>query len=196
MAPRSPDDVPGFVSDALDGLADLRSDSAALQNILAGVAAASGLAQPSRGARERLLTGATGGVMRYAPFFFKLGQLFELQRSAVMQACLRSLDDAEWQPGPHPSVRLMHLEGGPHTAGADVGLVSMPSDLPWPLHRHLGEERVLLLEGSYVDHTGRLYQPGDLHDMAAGSEHSFFVQPGQRLVLAVVLFGGFEFVTP
>ena len=192
MASKLPGEIPTFVSEALEVNDTLSSDVALLEDLLVGVATTSGISTPSPSAKTRLVSVASAGAMRYAPFFSKLCELFDLSRDAVLRLCERSLDERQWVEGPHPSVGLMHVGGGERVAGADVGLVRMPSAFPWPNHRHFGEERALLLEGSYVDDQGKLYRPGDFHEMPADSQHSFFVRSPNRLVLAVVLFGGFE----
>ena len=196
MTFKSPNDVPEFIRDALDGGDALDANSPAIESLLADVAAASGTTAPSASAKSRLLGGVNAGALRYAPFFAKLGDLFDLSRESVIAVCERSLSGENWEDGPHPAVKLLHLQGGPRVAGADVGLVTMPSEFPWANHRHLGEERVLLIEGSYLDIAGKVYRPGDFHEMPANSQHSFHVQPGSRLVIAIVLFGGFEIVQP
>jgi anti-sigma factor ChrR (cupin superfamily) len=48
----------------------------------------------------------------------------------------------------------VHLVGGSATAGADVGFVRITAGTTFPPHRHLGEEHVLVLQGSYQDSDG------------------------------------------
>ena len=62
-----------------------------------------------------------------------------------------------------------------------------------PRHRHLGPERVLVLEGAYrEDPSGRIYQPGDWHEMPPGSAHAYSVLPGRDLLLAVSVTQGID----
>jgi hypothetical protein len=147
---------------------------------------------PSPAARSRLLAAVTTGPVRYAPFFDRLEQLFDLGRDPIVRIFERIDLVSSWNPGPHPSVRVMHFPGGPAVANADTGLVRMPSDFVWPRHRHHGVERALILEGEYTDSDDRVYRAGDIHEMGAGSEHSFTVPRGAPLLLAVTLFGGIE----
>jgi putative transcriptional regulator len=142
--------------------------------------------------RQRLLAAATTGPMRHAPFFDELGRLFDLGVDAVVRVLERAGIASEWQPGPHPSIRLFHLEPGPSLAAADAGFVRMPASFAWPAHRHTAAERVLILEGGYRDSSGRVYLPGDVHEMAANTEHSFTVLPEKELLFALVLHGQIE----
>ncbi len=79
-------------------------------------------------------------------------------------------------------------------AGLDTGLVRLKKGMPFPRHRHVGAERVLILEGSYRDHEQRLYAPGDFHDMAAGTEHALQMSADEDVLLAVILSAEIEVV--
>lgn len=62
-----------------------------------------------------------------------------------------------------------------------------------PMHKHLGEERVLLVQGRCKDQLGQDYHAGDELWMAPGSTHSFTVEPeAPDLIFAMALFGGIE----
>jgi hypothetical protein len=149
---------------------------------------------PPPALRSRLLAAATTGPMRHAPFFDELARLFDLGVDAVVRILERAGSDAEWEPGPHPAVRLFHLEPGPSLATADAGFVRMPASFEWPAHRHTAVERVLILEGGYRDSEGRIYRPGDIHEMGPETEHSFTTLPESPLLLALVLHGKIEMI--
>ena len=75
---------------------------------------------------------------------------------------------------------------------AITGFIRLDSGLVFPPHKHLGEERVLVLQGYYVDQvTGVEYGPGDVVELPANSEHSFEVlaESTGLLYLAVVQEG-------
>jgi hypothetical protein len=129
---------------------------------------------------------------RFAPLFAKLSQFFDLSPGALRAVLTRAERDSEWQPGPLPWVSLFHLDAGPALAGLDTGLVRLKKGMPFPRHRHVGPERVLLLEGGYFDNDQRWYGPGDLHLMADGSEHSLQIGDEQDLLLAVILVADIE----
>ncbi len=149
-----------------------------------------GAETPAPSLRSRLLAAATTGPMRHAPFFDELARLFDLGVDAVVRILERAGSESEWEPGPHPLIRLFHLEPGPSLATADAGFVRMPASFEWPRHRHTGgKERVLILEGAYRDSSGRVYRAGDIHEMGPDTEHSFTVLPDSPLLLALVLHG-------
>ncbi len=111
-----------------------------------------------------------------------------------MRDLLSSLSDAaRWEPGPLPGSSLFHLDGGPRIATADAGFVRLPAGLEFPVHRHLGSERVLLLEGSYRDSDGKHWGPGRCARNARRQLPR--VHGGQRtrsLLIATVLEAGIE----
>ncbi len=180
------DATPDFIREALEGL---EPDSAGVEDALVALAVSSGVESPSPALKNRLLAAATKGPMRFAPFFDELGRLFDLGVEAVTRVLERSGVESEWETGPHPSIRVFHLEGGPVLAGADAGFVRMPAGFEFPLHVHSAAERVLILEGGYRDSDGRTYLAGDVHEMPAGTEHAFAVLPDRPLLFALVLHG-------
>jgi anti-sigma factor ChrR (cupin superfamily) len=141
--------------------------------------------------RARLLDDVRRAPLRYAPFYDRLKDLFDLDEPALLAVLERSLEPSAWEPY-MPGAHAFHLQAGPLVAGADAGLVRMKAGLVFPSHVHLGDETALVLEGSYRESTGRVYQAGDVHAMAAGSRHAYDVLPGSPLVFAVVLHGGIE----
>src|SRR5438105_1128682 len=121
------DVLPDFVRDALgDSPETLAGDAEQLEPVLMVLAESAGSETPPPSLRRRLLSAATAGPMRFAPFFDGLGRLFDLEQSAVVRVLERADSESEWEPGPHPAIRLLHLTGGPALAGADAGLVRMP----------------------------------------------------------------------
>ena len=121
--------------------------------------------------RARLLGAVAESGERFAPLFDKLTKFFDLSVDALREVLVRAGRESEWEPGPLPWVSLFHFAGGPAVAGLDTGFVKLKKGMPFPPHRHMGKERVLILEGSYRDHEQRHFGPGDFHDMSEGTEH-------------------------
>jgi len=183
---RLPELLPEFAKEALaDHQSDVQASSAValieLNELLEPV-------EPSREARQRLIAAVAAPPLRYAPFFKRLTALLDLSDENVERVLGEVRNAAQWEPA-LPGVQLFHFAGGPAVAGADVGLVRIEPNHHFPNHRHRGEERLFVLEGGYVDSSGREYRPGDLHVMASGTSHSYRVS-AQGLLAAVVLYGG------
>jgi putative transcriptional regulator len=194
MRPFDPNSVlPEFAAEHASSAAEER-ELAALLAELSQVSASDVQASELAQGRARLLAAVAQSSERFAPFFAKLTQFFDLSVEALREVFARAERESEWQPGPLPWVSLFHLNGGPAVAGLDTGFVRLKKGMPFPHHRHRGMERVLILEGGYHDHEQRFYGPGDSHDMTEGSEHSLQMIADQDVLLAVILSGEIEVV--
>ena len=143
--------------------------------------------------RERLLATVARPRLRYAPLFVKLTELFDLNDSDLAALFERAATRGAWTDSQIPGTRLMHLQGGPRVAGADNGLVRLAAGTRFPLHRHLGLERVLVLDGGYRDEQdGRLYLPGDWHEMQPGTSHAYMALSQRELLFAVSVVAGID----
>lgn len=185
--------LPEFVREALDSEASpSKLEQQELAEVLGSkLSMALTPVPPVPAARDRLLASALAGAERYAPFFDRLSRLFDLGVDRIREIMSGVNDPARWESGPLPGVLLMHFSGGAAVTGADVGLVRMPAGLKFPVHRHIGGERVFILEGSYTDSEGKLWLPGDLHEMGAETSHAYQVL-SDGLLFALVLYGGVE----
>lgn len=184
---RDQPDIPAFLRDAFD------ADPSSLR---AGVELAAALplllraATPTGGAR--LLRDVTALPLRYAPFFDRLAALWDLSPERVQAVLLAAAKPESWHKPGLPGLRVLEVEPGPRLRGARTTLTRFAAGMRYPSHRHHGPEALLVLEGSYLDVSGRRVSPGDLHEMDAGSEHWFRVARGEPCVAASLQFG-FEF---
>lgn len=168
----------------------LRAEADAVGEALSALAVALPSPSPHPDLRTRLLASASGPA-RFAPFIDRLARMIDVAADAAREL-LASIDrPGAWLPSPAPNVLLIHLPGGPAVAGLDAGFVRIAAGTPFPLHRHIGDERVLVLQGSYRDSTGATVRAGEQTHMPAGSEHHFTAGPERDLIYAVV-FGGIE----
>ena len=143
--------------------------------------------------RERLLASVGRPELRFAPLYAALGELFDLDAQRLAALFTRAAAPAAWTRVPIPDTLLLHLDGGPRVAGADNGLVKLRAGARFPRHRHLGDERVLVLDGSYVDEpSGRIYRAGDLHEMREGTAHAYVASAERDLLLAVSVVRGVD----
>ena len=144
--------------------------------------------EPPTGARRALMDAVAQGPERLAPLLDRLAVLLDLGMEAARSRVAQIFDPASWEPFPVNGIALVHLQGGPATAGADVGFVRVPAGSQFPTHTHVGEERVLVLQGAFEDLDGSVYRAGDLAFAEAGSTHSFRALEGEDLIYAVVVF--------
>ena len=183
-------ELPTFVQEALEGASEQERRDAGEALALLSLVAEPMDASPGR---SRLVRVVEKGADRYRPLFDRLAVLFDLPVEGI-RAVLSAIDGdpGAWTQGPIPGVGLLHFDGGPAVAAADNGLVHLEPGTPFPHHKHLGQEEVLVIEGAYRADDGRIYRAGDRHSMTAGTEHSYEVLPDARCIFAVCLHGGIE----
>ena len=143
---------------------------------------------PSDALRERILASATrhGRLDRFAE---QVAGLTGMSRREAEQtlACLG--DPGAWTSSSVPGAAFMTVRAGAGSEDTIQGVFRLPAGVVFPMHEHLGRERVLVLQGSCID-GGCIVRPGDMTDMPAGSRHSFEVRPGPDLVFLAVLQRG------
>lgn len=144
---------------------------------------------------ERLLKTVAAPPWRYAPFFARIGALWDLPEERVEAALATTGDLAAWKRTPLPGVRVIEVTAGPRAAGAETFLVRFAPGTRFPRHRHPGPESLLVLQGSYTDTNGVTVGPGDLHEMAPATEHGFLVAQGEPCIGAALQYGR-EFTGP
>lgn len=138
------------------------------------------------GSLERLMIEVSQVPLRYAPFFERLAELWDLPESDVRGLLERMRDKKNWRRAPLPGLELMSVSGGPRIAGTNAYLARFAPGMTFPTHAHHGHEDVLILEGSYTDHEGKVFRSGDVHSMDAGGEHAFTIGPDEPCVAAAV----------
>jgi quercetin dioxygenase-like cupin family protein len=167
-----------------------RAEADAIAEALTALAVALPQASPRPDLRARLLASASGPA-RFAPFIDRLARMIDVAADAARELLARIDRPESWSPSPAPNVLLVHLQGGPAVAHLDVGFVRVAAGTPFPQHRHIGDEHVLVLQGSYRDSTGPTVRTGDHAHMPSGSEHHYLAGP-ERDLIYVVVFGGIE----
>jgi len=138
------------------------------------------------GSLERLMLEVSEPPLRYAPFFDRLSELWDLPESDVRGLLQRSRDKSAWNRAPLPGLELIKVKGGPRIAGTEAYLARFAPGLTFPTHSHHGHEDVLIIEGSYTDDRGVVFRSGDVHSMEGGGEHSFTIARDEPCIAAAV----------
>ncbi|MFM2417830.1 MAG: hypothetical protein RL385_2553, partial [Pseudomonadota bacterium] len=148
---------------------------------------------PRPGGRARLMAHAlaSGRLAHYAD---AVAELLDLPVEAA-RGLLDQVDvPTSWTSEVPPPAKAFWVPGGPRAAQCVRGFVRIPAGEPFPDHEHLGEERGLVLAGSFVDAAlGRTLRPGDTFTMPAGTRHQPVVSAdGVDLLMLVVVRGGYK----
>ena len=174
--------------------ATLRAHVAALADDLALVTATEEPV-PSPALRDRVLAahatdpvGALGG---------RLGEFLDLAGDTLdtLITDIRLAPAAPWVATGIPGVSMLAVTTGPGVRGA-AHIMHLAPGANVPPHRHLGRERMLILDGYAAESGGREVGPGDLIDSAAQSQHHFDILVDAPCLFAVVLEGEIRFVEP
>ncbi len=193
--------LPQFVLDALEEpsvdtagaearvAAAERDLGALLEAAWSASSTGAGVFAPSRALFDRLDSTIQRAPYRYAPFFGRAAELFDLSEEAVVAELARLDDQKAWHFAGLPGIHQVAVNGGPKVQSAETLFVRFAPGVRFPEHRHTGLERVLVLEGSYRDSGGVQHRPGELREWVEGTEHGFVVDDAAPCIFASVVFG-------
>lgn len=138
---------------------------------------------PAPDSRVRLLAAVAGPLTRHAA---RVAGMFArpVPELDVLLAQVHA-GAAAWTPM-LPGIEIHPVLSAP---GRDCGLIRVAPGARFPYHRHLGEERVLILQGSCSDSSGQQLGPGDELVHAPGTGHALDIHRGVPLVFAYVSAG-------
>jgi quercetin dioxygenase-like cupin family protein len=140
--------------------------------------------------RSRLLM-TVAETPRFERFTDAVARILEVATDTAA-AMIAGIDRVtSWEPSPWSGIQLYHLEGGPVAANAIVGFVRIAPGEVFPMHKHLGEEIVFILQGRCVDNLGSEHAAGELVRMPPNTEHELFVphESPEFIYLALVQEG-------
>ncbi len=147
--------------------------------------------EPTAAMRERLF--AAIGPSPLDAMVAPLAAFFDVAAGAARALCDSLGRESVWEAGPIPGLFVAHVPAGAARAGAYAGLVRMTPGLQFPAHRHVGDERMLVLAGGLRQHDGRECHAGDILDSRAGSRHDFVVIGDEPCIAAVIQYDGIDF---
>jgi hypothetical protein len=150
-------------------------------------------AAPTGGA-ARLSRAVAELPLRYAPFYARLSDLWDVSEERVQHELIRARDPRSWTRTLLRGVKTFEV-GAEQRGGMRRRLLHFSAGVHFPKHRHRGDERVLVLEGSYADSSGCEVWAGEQQRMTAGSEHELHVL-GNQDCIAAVAEQGLDFTGP
>lgn len=133
---------------------------------------------------ERLQQAVSELPLRYAPFFGRLSQLWEISEDRVRSELRRARDARSWTPSFLPGLRVFDIDAGESPTRFKARLLKFAPGARFPKHEHLGPENVLVLEGAYTDGEVEVHA-GDEQATEAGREHELRILGASPCVAAV-----------
>jgi hypothetical protein len=145
---------------------------------------------PSPEVRERMLK-SVGTTNRFEMFASRVAELIDVSVDKARELVGRIDDATVWMATHVPGIFSYDLPIGPAVADAVVGFVRVGAGLVFPDHEHMGDETMLVVQGSCIDSYGTVMKRGDLIRMPPGTHHDFKAQPGPDFIYLGIAKNGF-----
>jgi anti-sigma factor ChrR (cupin superfamily) len=145
---------------------------------------------PSPEVRERVLQ-SVSTTNRFEKFAAQVAQLIDVSVEKARELVGRIDDAKSWMATQVEGVFSYDLPTGPAVADAVVGFVKVRPGAVFPDHEHVGEDAMLVVQGSCIDSHGTVMRRGDLLRMAPGTHHELKAQPGPDFIYLGVAKSGF-----
>ncbi len=100
-----------------------------------------------------------------------------------------------WKQTRYPGIALVFLYNDSQTDGGAV-LIRMEPGCGYPRHRHVGDERVLVLQGGYHDEFGEYRTGQDLLNPAGSEHHPVAAEGDLPCILLAAAEQGIELLDP
>jgi anti-sigma factor ChrR (cupin superfamily) len=158
-----------LVERAVANSAELAAELAAYQQTTGELGSAIEPVVPSPEVKQRLMASAGGG--RFAAFAARLAKLYDVTVERAHELLALMDRSASWRPQ-IPGISLIDFDGGPAAAAADCGFFKLSPGALFPPHKHLGEERTIILAGQIRDVVNdRICAAGDEYVQLEGTSH-------------------------
>ena len=146
--------------------------------------------EPSPAVKSRLMASVGGGTLER--FSKRLGALFDVTVDRAREILGLIERPGSWEVQ-IPGIALVHFDGGPAYAAADCGFIRLSPGAIFPYHKHLGDEAVVVLEGSVYDATNnRLLETGDEYFQPEGTQHALMNRGSVDCIFAARAMHGIE----
>jgi anti-sigma factor ChrR (cupin superfamily) len=158
-----------IVERAVADSAELAAELAAFQQTTGELGSAIEPVAPSPEIKQRLMASAGGG--RFSAFATRLAKLYDVTVERANELLGLIDRSASWRPQ-IPGISLIDFDGGPAAAAADCGFFKLSPGALFPPHKHLGEERTIILAGQVRDVVNdRICGAGDEYVQLEGTSH-------------------------
>lgn len=146
---------------------------------------------PPTSLRSQLLADISK-IAPYSLYHDKMAEILLGSKDALQSELAAMPHPKTWVDGPIPRCRLFPCVANAAPRDAIRTLVLMESGSHFPEHEHLGDETVLILQGSLLQDDGKVSRPGEILHMAKGTSHAFDVPEGLDLIYLAVVDQGIQ----
>lgn len=138
----------------------------------------------------RLASAVARLPLRYAPFFARLSELWQLPEPKLLSELTRARAADAWSRSLLPGLRSFDV--ALDSAEGRARLLHFAPGARFPRHRHRGVEQLLVLEGAFADTSGHELRAGDGQTLPPDSEHELIIL-GDVPCVTAVMERGLEF---
>jgi anti-sigma factor ChrR (cupin superfamily) len=157
---------------------------------LASVALSLPPTPPPPSLRTRLLE-SLGSTNRFEMFATVVADLVDVSVERAKEI-VRRIDDATvWMATHVPGVSSYDLPVGPALHDAVVGFIRVRAGHVFPDHEHMGDETMLVVQGSCVESDGNVRRRGDLVRQPPKTHHELKARPGPDFIYLGIVKDGF-----
>jgi anti-sigma factor ChrR (cupin superfamily) len=174
----------------LDACASCAAEYRLSAEALANLAMSLPRTAPSPQVRERVLE-SISTTNRFEMFAAQVAELIDVTVDKARELVGRIDDAKSWMATHVAGVFSYDLPVGPAVADAVVGFVKLHPGGVFPDHEHMGDEAMLVVQGSCIDSSGTVIRRGDLIRMPAGTHHDLKAQPGPDFIYLGIAYKGF-----
>lgn len=150
---------------------------------------------PARGGLRARLFASVDHLERFSSFAPRLGELLDIPANDARLALHAFEHPQEMPPAPIPGMRCVPLPLGPRVSNGSAILAAFDPGAGVPLHRHFGEEHVLVFQGAFETDDGRVIRAGEELRSTPGSSHAIaLILPGEPCLCAIINDNNIEFL--
>ncbi len=173
----------------LDQCASCAAEYRVSAEALANLAMSLPRTAPSPRVRERVLK-SVSTANRFEMFAAQVAEHIDVSIDKARELLGRIDDAKSWMATHVAGIFSYDLPVGPAAADAVVGFVKLHPGVVFPDHEHMGDEVMLVLQGSCIDSDGTVMRRGHLIRMPPGTHHDFKAQPGPDFIYLGVAHKG------
>jgi len=162
-----------------------------ISNLLVQTLQQEGAGRPPADLRSRILQDVSA-IAPYSLYHHDMAGVLGGTEAGLRKELASMPHPSTWTAGPIPRCRLFPCVAESAPRDAIRTLVLMESGSHFPMHEHLGDETIVIVQGSMQLEDGQVHRPGDVLRMAAGTSHAFDVPTGLDLIYLALVDRGLQ----
>ena len=161
------------------------------RDVFARVASRKDRSEPSDSLRERIMGDLEPGA-RFVDLIDQVCNVLDVDEETAGELFSAIDDESNWVPFPGHEIAFFYfpfaeIEPGESVEANFVSIIRVERGETFPEHRHVGRERIFMLQGTMVEDDGAVHQRGDYIDHENDTTHRFRVPDDSPALVGIVL---------